>query len=105
MIRPPPTSTLFPYTTLFRSLQLHPTLDAGGSEIAPRRRKGARVGVAAVKPQICLERRPLRFAFQFFPQGRIENRELLETERSARARSGAARHGGRPAEPRGAHAR
>src|SRR6267142_1718462 len=33
-------------------LQLHPALDSGGSEIAPRRGKGARVGVAAIKPEI-----------------------------------------------------
>src|SRR5438132_8058424 len=33
MIRPPPTSTLFPYTTLFRSLPRR-----GGARIARRRR-------------------------------------------------------------------
>src|SRR5256885_8863251 len=38
MIRRPPRSTLFPYTTLFRSLALpreHPGHAAGGTEVAP----------------------------------------------------------------------
>src|SRR5256886_12584810 len=49
MIRRPPRSTLFPYTTLFRSL-LHPESLAGrhGPRVGPRRRGGrgalARVG-------------------------------------------------------------
>src|SRR3712207_8354863 len=51
MIRRPPRSTLFPYTTLFRSRPAHPR--CGGAHRAPRRpRRGCRVarrahGVAA----------------------------------------------------------
>src|SRR5258708_16694391 len=37
MIRRPPRSTLFPYTTLFRSLQLHPHGARQGPADAPRR--------------------------------------------------------------------
>src|SRR5690606_15036418 len=33
MLRPPPSSTLFPYTTLFRSLEHHPTLIRSGTNI------------------------------------------------------------------------
>src|SRR5438034_8141881 len=48
MIRRPPRSTLFPYTTLFRSL-LHPESLAGrhGPRVGPRRH-GGRVALARV---------------------------------------------------------
>src|SRR5690348_17830823 len=36
MIRPPPRSTLFPYTTLFRSRVLHPVLVVAVREVAMR---------------------------------------------------------------------
>src|SRR5690349_23121888 len=44
MTRPPPRSTLFPYTTLFRSPGAHPPVAAAG-----RRRRRARLGVRAAR--------------------------------------------------------
>src|SRR2546423_6743362 len=38
MIRRPPRSTLFPYTTLFRSMRAHPRPRAGGGARRTRRR-------------------------------------------------------------------
>src|SRR3712207_8002652 len=43
MIRRPPRSTLFPYTTLFRSLVHQPLLDDVGHLLAQRPRLGARM--------------------------------------------------------------
>src|SRR5438309_5930391 len=40
MIRPPPKSTLFPYTTLFRSEQLWPRRPAASRDPAQQRNKG-----------------------------------------------------------------
>src|SRR5438876_7199991 len=40
MIRPPPTSTLFPYTTLFRSSRCRPSGTAAPGFPAPRCRRG-----------------------------------------------------------------
>src|SRR5437899_5293766 len=42
MTRPPPRSTLFPYTTLFRSAPGRETSDPDGSGGIPGRRRGAR---------------------------------------------------------------
>src|SRR5256885_8381340 len=47
MIRRPPRSTLFPYTTLFRSVQPHLRAVAGAEEIPARRR----AGVAGERPR------------------------------------------------------
>src|SRR5206468_10663919 len=64
MIRPPPTSTLFPYTTLFRSLaarlqQLIPAGDLGANEPARQVRMNhtgrlLRIGAAADRPGAAL---------------------------------------------------
>src|SRR3712207_8093920 len=59
MIRRPPRSTLFPYTTLFRSRYAHGELDAGkGGALRHRRRAGpglgtgdARVRLASLLPE------------------------------------------------------
>src|SRR5205807_4809541 len=48
MIRPPPTSTLFPYTTLFRSVRLqHPHLMGAGASARERLKQADRVDVWA----------------------------------------------------------
>src|SRR6266853_2808917 len=44
MIRRPPRSTLFPYTTLFRSIRPYPTRDAGELEYQRGPRRDSRVG-------------------------------------------------------------
>src|SRR3712207_8360487 len=50
MIRRPPRSTLFPYTTLFRSLQPHAARrGAGLDEGLPRTVAGGRLGLGAVE--------------------------------------------------------
>src|SRR2546430_16870495 len=36
MIRPPPRSTLFPYTTLFRSISMGPFMRCSADSVAPR---------------------------------------------------------------------
>src|SRR5205823_14300181 len=43
MIRRPPRSTLFPYTTLFRSRRRGPVLAAPGARARPGARRGARL--------------------------------------------------------------
>src|SRR5437773_8788762 len=48
MIRPPPTSTLFPYTTLFRSLFS-----------APERREAAKASLSAISSERDAQRPPL----------------------------------------------
>src|SRR5215469_2682813 len=53
MIRRPPRSTLFPYTTLFRSRQSRPGMPAGGNRI--RRALGL-----AVPSRLCLDRKSTR---------------------------------------------
>src|SRR2546426_4434099 len=45
MIRRPPRSTLFPYTTLFRSVANHDVLHLVGAELADRVEIGHHVGV------------------------------------------------------------
>src|SRR3712207_7127505 len=58
MIRRPPRSTLFPYTTLFRSLRVG---DAGEEDPAPSVERGVEVGVAPEVPvQRVQDRRGLR---------------------------------------------
>src|SRR5690242_20847786 len=59
MTRPPPTSTLFPYTTLFRSLEEPPVVDfkpaSPGTKIIVRLRPGgSKIDVAAVIRQFAM---------------------------------------------------
>src|SRR5256885_4138934 len=51
MIRRPPRSTLFPYTTLFRSRRLHRARPAPGGAVRGRGRLGRRLGKAGARPQ------------------------------------------------------
>src|SRR2546425_3536883 len=51
MIRRPPRSTLFPYTTLFRSGRRQAALDVLAHEPHVRRRRHRRVGAQAVAPR------------------------------------------------------
>src|SRR5256885_8712980 len=58
MIRRPPRSTLFPYTTLFRSLHLEPLI-----HLRRQSRKWSRVDLqrgAARRPQPCTDRKSTR---------------------------------------------
>src|SRR3712207_7343994 len=48
MIRRPPRSTLFPYTTLFRSVPLVRAWTRGRGDVGSEPRGGGRTGVAAV---------------------------------------------------------
>src|SRR2546430_13425052 len=60
MIRRPPRSTLFPYTTLFRSVDLHDLLDA--VEHPPQRRRFLAAGELfhrAVGEQVDVQLRPV----------------------------------------------
>src|SRR5947199_3408575 len=75
MIRPPPRSTLFPYTTLFRArLRAHPRLDAAaaahgggaGRARAARRRAAAVCGRAADRKSTRLNSSHLGISYAVF---------------------------------------
>ena len=56
MLRRPPRSTLFPYTTLFRSLALSGGADARSGGTANRREHAEVNPRASADPQVCLSR-------------------------------------------------
>src|SRR2546430_13327650 len=70
MIRRPPRSTLFPYTTLFRSLPDRERLprDRGDGDVRDGPRDGRRTPVADADDAACHAREPLRR----FPGSRSE---------------------------------
>src|SRR5256885_5859614 len=73
MIRRPPRSTLFPYTTLFRSLLQRPAprcVDGISVAAFPGRRHEHRLGVGNIGKTLRPDSR--RFALGFFLQGRSE---------------------------------
>src|SRR2546427_13051486 len=51
MIRRPPRSTLFPYTTLFRSPRIHPNLDSSHRCVRSAKVSGDAIGLRAVALQ------------------------------------------------------
>src|SRR2546427_7953809 len=51
MIRRPPRSTLFPYTTLFRSPRIHPNLDSSHRCVRSAQVSGDAIGLRAVALQ------------------------------------------------------
>src|SRR2546430_3250451 len=83
MIRRPPRSTLFPYTTLFRSLQqaiglAHATGDLGGhlhgSDADGRDRKSTRLNSSHSQISyavFCLKKKKWRFGSNFLPSSSI----------------------------------
>src|SRR2546422_4126903 len=60
MIRRPPRSTLFPYTTLFRSLCRRSAGDGGDERVRPRRYRGLPAARARGDPLLRPDRHSLR---------------------------------------------
>src|SRR2546430_11083496 len=82
MIRRPPRSTLFPYTTLFRSQRLHPVRRAGALH-GKRRRPGAR-GARAEDPGLGVYRRSEEHTSELQSQSKLVCRLLLEKKKIRR---------------------
>src|SRR5438132_5534070 len=82
MIRRPPTSTLFPYTTLFRSgrLLLDPMLEGHESELTPILKEF--IEVVAAEPPLTLERlRSEEHTFELQSHSDLVCRLLLEKKK------------------------
>src|SRR2546430_11993326 len=63
MIRRPPRSTLFPYTTLFRSHVIQPPADVARAQVPPRRPPGEETVIVGIErsPQVREPRAEQRF--------------------------------------------
>src|SRR3712207_8247451 len=86
MIRRPPRSTLFPYTTLFRSLRLLPTLPLGGPRrgvVRPARprREGGRPRRPGDRRRRGDADRPVEHTYELQSRQNLVCRLLLEKER------------------------
>src|SRR2546430_12470869 len=82
MIRRPPRSTLFPYTTLFRSVGPHGTPGAGGA-CAPTARMSARAphGRSRVSRRAARQRRSEEHTSELQSQSNLVCRLLLEKKK------------------------
>src|SRR4051812_49502299 len=84
MIRPPPTSTLFPYTTLFRSSRLRKIPVAVPAKTTRRRRRSARTapGTAGDRKSTRLNSSHMSISYAVFCLKK--KREPEEADRDAR---------------------
>src|SRR2546427_3313188 len=81
MIRRPPRSTLFPYTTLFRSLEGAASLGQAGHDLpveAPRRYAGPRAGLRGARGRNDGRRRSEEHTSELQSQSNLVCRLLLE---------------------------